>query len=1138
MAPRLVLDRAPVGAAEPAALDEAQQRVVDHVGGPLLVLAGPGTGKTTTVVEAVAARLGADPGQPGAARPDEVLVLTFGRAAAAEVRDRVVARVGGGLVPQVSTFHAFAYALLRAHQDPELFAEPLRLLPGPEQEAQLRELLRHGAADGTVAWPPDLAAAVGTRGLAAEVRAVVAATRSQGLDPVDLAAIGQRAGQPAWVSVAAFAEEYLTVLDAEGVLDYTELLLRAVVLAERPDVGAMLRRQYRAIYVDEYQDTDPMQVRLLEALVTPATTLVAVGDPDQSIYAFRGADVRGILGFRDRFRDPAGAKAALVVLGTTRRFGPVLRTAATALLRGRGYPGLSGAELRAHRTPVCQAATPGEVLVRTYDDAGSEAAHVADHIKRLVLGSRDDSSREPLRWADVAVLVRAGHAMGPVQRALVAAGVPVRVAGDEVPLRDEPAVAAVIAAAEVVARPSRLDESRAEELLLGPLVGLDPSDLRRLGRLLRQAEREAGADAGIRPRPAASLVAHAVSDPRALLEIDETRAREGVAAVRRLAAMLESAGDVAQEGGSPHEVLATLLEGTRWPQRLRAAALAGGAGARRAHRDLDALVALVDLASRQERRRRGRPGLETFLGEVGAIEVPGETHAQRGLAGDAVHLLSAHRSKGLQWRAVVVVGVQEGVWPDLRRRGSVLEADRLGRDGLADPPSAAALLAEERRLLYVAVTRAREHLLVTAVSARDDDEGAQPSRLLDDLGVPAEQVPGRPTRPLAVPALVAALRRAAVDPATPAPRRAAAVRRLALLASLRDAEGRPRVPAADPDSWWGVHDLTPGARAVRPVDEPVRLSGSAVESIRSCPLRWFLSREAHADTPRGTATGFGSLVHALADHVARGEAPAELEALDTALGAVWDQLGFEAPWQSARERAAAREALARFLAWHGARTRTLVTSEHGFLTSLQVVDAAGHDREVVVRGSIDVLEVEVVEGQARVMVHDLKTGRALPSAAAVVDHAQLGVYQSAIAAGAADEVVRAALGLPDDDPLPVVAGGAALVQLRHDAPRGAGGPKVQLQPVPGPAAADHPGAPPADDTDQPTDSEPVDTDPADADAAAGPAGGGPTWVEVLLGESARLVREEQFGPTPGPMCQFCEFAVVCPTVDAGQQVLR
>jgi hypothetical protein len=298
---------------------------------------------------------------------------------------------------------------------------------------------------------------------------------------------------------------------------------------------------------------------------------------------------------------------------------------------------------------------------------------------------------------------------------------------------------------------------------------------------------------------------------------------------------------------------------------------------------------------------------------------------------------------------------------------------------------------------------------------------------------------------------------------------------------------------------------------VRPVDEPVRLSGSAVESSGRAAA--VVPAQAHADTraaPRPASAASCTL------------------ALDTALGAVWDSR-FE-PRGNRRGRAAARDA------WPGsglaARTRTLVTSER-----LPHLAARGrrrrHDREVVVRGSIDVLEVEVVEGQARVMVHDLKTGRALPSAAAVVDHAQLGVYQSAIAAGAADEVVRAALGLPDDDPLPVVAGGAALVQLRHDAPRGVGGPKVQVQPVPGPAAR------PATLATPTRRLRPRRLRPTDADAAAaGPAGGGPTWVEVLLGESARGVREEQFGPTPGPMCQFCEFAVVCPTVEAGQPVLR
>ena len=140
----LVLDRTPPRAVTAPVLDAAQHVVVDHVGGPLLVLAGPGTGKTTTVVESVVARLAPGPAQLA---PEQVLVLTFGRRAAAELRDRVVARLGGGVVPQVATFHSFAYGLVRQGQDPEQFAEPLRLLSGPEQEARLRELLEHGVAD-------------------------------------------------------------------------------------------------------------------------------------------------------------------------------------------------------------------------------------------------------------------------------------------------------------------------------------------------------------------------------------------------------------------------------------------------------------------------------------------------------------------------------------------------------------------------------------------------------------------------------------------------------------------------------------------------------------------------------------------------------------------------------------------------------------------------------------------------------------------------------------------------------------------------------------------------------------------------------------------------------------------------------
>ena len=168
-----VLDRTPPVAGGAPALDAEQLLVVAHRRGPLLVLAGPGTGKTTTLVETMVARLSGMDAVP----PEQILGLTFGRRAAQDWREQVAARVAGVVAPTVTTFHSFAYSLVRANADPQAFLEPLRLLSGPEQEQRLRELLEHSVRDGRIAWPERLRGALGTRGLAAEVRAVVARAR-------------------------------------------------------------------------------------------------------------------------------------------------------------------------------------------------------------------------------------------------------------------------------------------------------------------------------------------------------------------------------------------------------------------------------------------------------------------------------------------------------------------------------------------------------------------------------------------------------------------------------------------------------------------------------------------------------------------------------------------------------------------------------------------------------------------------------------------------------------------------------------------------------------------------------------------------------------------------------------------------
>lgn len=1074
----------------------------------MLVLAGPGTGKTTTLVESVAARIA----RGGA--PERILVLTFSRKAAVELRDRMALRIGAARAPQATTFHSFCYALVRAQQDSDLFVEPLRLLSGPEQDVTVRELLagqpdleRLGLAH--VRWPDELRACLTTRGFADEVRAVLARSRELGLGPDALDAFARRIGRPDWRAAAAFLAEYLDVLDMQGVLDYAELVHRAVLLARGPEIAQWLAAQYDAVYVDEYQDTDPAQVRLLRALAGGGRTLVAFGDPDQSIYAFRGADVNGILEFPQAFPRADGRPAPVEVLRTSRRSAAAVLSATRLLTQRMPLTRLPAEKVRAHRelAPVREG---GRVEVFTYPTPGTELDNIADILRRAHL-------EDGVPWGEMAVLVRAGSRTIPtVRRALTAAGVPLDIDGDDLPLRHEPAVAPLLTALRAVATveaavatagasvppeteaavrtdegaspeepvgpdPSWLDTETALTLLASPLAGMDVADLRRLGRALRDEERAAGNPL---PPPSDQLLAWALAEPERLAVHDPTYAR----GAQRLGALLRKARERLAGGGTAEEALWDLWEGTPWPTRLERTARRGGAAGRNADRDLDAVCALFATAARAEERTGGR-GTLNFLEEIEAEDIAADTLTRRAVRPDAVRLMTAHRSKGLEWRLVVVAGVQEGLWPDLRRRGSLLEADRIGRDGLAEPLTPGALLAEERRLFYVAATRACERLVVTAVKAPADD-GDQPSRFLTELGVEPKDVTGRPRRPLSVAALVAELRATTVDPRVSDTLREAAARRLARLAALADEDGRPLVPSAHPYRWWGMFEPTESKVPLRNRDQPVVLSGSALDQLaNTCALQWFLGREVKADAPATAAQGFGNVVHVLADEVASGHTPADLAVLMERLDSVWNALAFDAPWKSAQEKDHARVALERFLKWHvmDRAGRTPVASEHDFDVTLE----AG-DFEVRIRGQMDRVEAD---GEGRAYVVDFKTGKQAPSAAEVARHPQLAVYQLAVSEGAVDEAFDGVRPEP---------GGAELVQLRQGAAKRDGGetlPKVQGQ-----QALD-----------------------------GGPEG---EWVGDLLATAAGKVLDERFTPTAGQHCTHCAFRASCSARSEGRHVVE
>ena len=182
---------------------------------------------------------------------------------------------------------------------------------------------------------------------------------------------------------------------------------------------------------------------------------------------------------------------------------------------------------------------------------------------------------------------------------------------------------------------------------------------------------------------------------------------------------------------TPDEVLWALWDGSGWARRLAAASAVPGAGGRAADRDMDAVVALFEAASRLE-DRRPRAGVSALLEEIESQEIPAAPLEERSAAGGVVRLLTAHRSKGLEWDLVVVAGVQDGVWPDLRRRGSLLQSDAVDRDRPRPEPTPGMLLAEERRLFYVAATRAKDRLLITHVAERGRRPTGGPSRFLTE----------------------------------------------------------------------------------------------------------------------------------------------------------------------------------------------------------------------------------------------------------------------------------------------------------------------------------------------------------------------------------------------------------------------
>lgn len=930
-------------------------------GASAVVLGAPGSGRTTTAVALVAHRIGS-----GRLQPDEVLLLAPRRAQAGRLRDRLLLAVGRPVsTPLARTPASLAFDIARRRAAEAGEPDPV-LLTGGDQDVLLADLLPASAAP----WPDDLGAEVrGIRAFRDELRELFARCTERGVDADALDALGRSAAEPAWIAAASFWREYLGAVEwsAEEAYDSTELLALATAAVERGVAGRVASR-LRLVVVDDLQDLGEAAVGLLAALAARGCAVVAFGDPDVAADTFRGGEPDLLGRFGDRLGLPG---VAALRLGTVHRHPASIR----------GFVGRVtsriGAALAGPQRAATAAIDGGEPVLAVEASGPGELAGRIAHLLRARHLEHD------VPYPDQAVVVRSGALVAPLARALEIAGVPTTTSAPSASASGR-APQALLAVVGTALGLLPLTPAAAAALLTGPFGGLDGLALRRLRLALRVEELD-----GDGARGSGELLVEALGAAGRLATLDGPAVRRAA----RLADTVAAVRDRDAAGASAEELLWLVWERSGLATVWRARALGDGVGAAEANDDLDGVVALFAAAARAAERGPGDPAAG-FIAARLAADVPDDSLAPRGTR-EGVLVTTPARVAGLEFDTVVVASLQDGAWPDLRPRGSLLRLPRLValRDGRSAPAGAVderrAALSDELRLFALAASRARSVLLLAAVA--NDDES--PSVL---LGLADGPVPDADAAmPNALRPLVGVLRRTAVA-ASGAERDEAA----AALARL----GRARVPGAAPAEWWGLAGISSDAPLQPDPASPVPVSPSKLDRFERSQVDWFVERVAGGEPV--VASAVGSMLHWVLETAVEPDEAALRAALDRR----WRELAFEAGWVAARERRLADRMIAsivRYLLDARASGTRLLGGETPFEFR------AGR---ALARGSIDRVE-QGRDGEVRVV--DLKTGSTRVSAAKAADHAQLGVYQLAVRSGAVP-------GLPESRR----DGGAALLYVK------------------------------------------------------------------------------------------------------------
>ena len=641
-----------------AGLNPEQRDAVLHIDGPLLILAGAGSGKTRVIAQRIAYLL-----TEGFAQADAILAVTFTNKAAEEMRTRVETLVGASLAGAwISTFHALCARLLRREAPAIGLSRDFVIYDSSDQITLVKQILKELQIDDSVLQPR---MALSRISHAKNTMAGPELFTSQGWS--------QRGEQ-----LAKVYEKYVKGLKDNGALDFDDLLLKAVDLFDNAQhVREKYSEKFRFVMVDEYQDTNRPQYHLIQRVSERHRNLAVVGDPDQSIYRWRGADLRNILDFEHDFPE-----AKIVKLERNYRSTQVILDAASAVI----------SQNRGRKEKRLWTERKGGDLIKYF--RGSDELEEADFITRTahsgILAAPD---------CTVAVLYRTNAQSRVIEDSLMRSGLSYRIVGG-VRFYERREIKDALAYLKLLITPH--DDVSLRRVINVPARGIGKAVLEAVERIsIDEAPPLLLASGMFVPAPDSlwTKLCHAIDE-----RLVPARALASLRAFREL---IMNLSNVARH--EPLSItLGKVLDQTGYLQDLRDDKSEDSQGR------IENLMELVSAAREYE----GREPEASLGGFTDKLSLLSEADEGQGSLEARIWLMTLHAAKGLEFPTVIMSGLEEGVFPHSR---AFEEEDEM---------------AEERRLCYVGMTRARTHLVLTGASRRrvfGEYQPMQPSRFMDEV---------------------------------------------------------------------------------------------------------------------------------------------------------------------------------------------------------------------------------------------------------------------------------------------------------------------------------------------------------------------------------------------------------------------